>query len=361
MGNPAARLGDMHTCPMVTGMVPHVGGPVSGPGVPTVLIGGMPAAVAGDMCVCAGPPDVIAKGSSGVMIGGKPAARMGDQTAHGGVIVIGCPTVLIGEVGSATMTSSPCEDSKVADMSHIEKMASSIKQSDVPHAVLNELGGWGGIAAGLVTAGVVLGAIALAPEILVGSVIVAAVGEVATIAGVAMSGYQIGEGIGHLANFYNDTAEASTCQALTNASKDFEQGVAKLGIGGVNVVMGAGDIQKAEKVKIAKAFYAESGFSDAKTLSHMEGINFSKDVEVVTLKEGTVVTQWVEDGKVGNYFTSVENGEAKNLGINFDNRSQVSFKLKEDAFALKSTAADYKGYPGGGTQYFSPSCSGQFK
>jgi uncharacterized Zn-binding protein involved in type VI secretion len=92
----AARLTDMHTCPMVTGTVPHVGGPVSGPCVPTVLVGGLPAATVGDMCVCVGPPDTIAKGSATVLIGGKPAARMGDSTVHGGVIVSGIPTVMIG-------------------------------------------------------------------------------------------------------------------------------------------------------------------------------------------------------------------------------------------------------------------------
>jgi len=102
MGKPAARIGDMHTCPMVTGMVPHVGGPVSVPSVPTVLIGGAPAAVMGDICTCVGPPDTIIMGSSGVFIGGKPAARMGDPTAHGGVIVVGCLTVLIGETGSGS-------------------------------------------------------------------------------------------------------------------------------------------------------------------------------------------------------------------------------------------------------------------
>jgi uncharacterized Zn-binding protein involved in type VI secretion len=93
---PAARLTDMHVCPMVTGIVPHVGGPITGPGTPTVLIGSMPAAVVGDMCTCVGPPDVIVKGSATVLIGGKPAARMGDMTAHGGSIVLGLPTVLIG-------------------------------------------------------------------------------------------------------------------------------------------------------------------------------------------------------------------------------------------------------------------------
>jgi uncharacterized Zn-binding protein involved in type VI secretion len=96
---PAARVTDLHTCPMVTPgtpPVPHVGGPVIGPGASTVLIGGMPAAVVGDMCTCAGPPDTIVKGSSTVMLGGMPAARMGDQTAHGGVIVLGAPDVQIG-------------------------------------------------------------------------------------------------------------------------------------------------------------------------------------------------------------------------------------------------------------------------
>lgn len=96
---PAARITDMHTCPMVTGLVPHVGGPILPPGCPTVLIGFLPAARVGDMAMCVGPPDVIAKGSATVIIGNMPAARIGDQTAHGGVIVLGCPTVLIGETG----------------------------------------------------------------------------------------------------------------------------------------------------------------------------------------------------------------------------------------------------------------------
>ena len=92
----AARVGDMHVCPMVTGVVPHVGGPVLPPGTPTVMIAGMPAAKVGDMCLCIGPPDTISTGSGTVFIGGAPAARMGDSTAHGGTIVIGCPTVMIG-------------------------------------------------------------------------------------------------------------------------------------------------------------------------------------------------------------------------------------------------------------------------
>lgn len=93
---PAARITDMHVCPMVTGIVPHVGGPILPPGCPTVLIGGLPAARVGDMAVCAGGPDVIALGSFTVFIGGMPAARMGDMTAHGGAIVLGCVQVMIG-------------------------------------------------------------------------------------------------------------------------------------------------------------------------------------------------------------------------------------------------------------------------
>ena len=95
----AARLNDMHTCPMQTPgtpPVPHVGGPIIGPGEPTVLIEGMPAARVGDNAVCVGPPDVIASGSTSVLIGGMPAARMGDSTAHGGSISIGAPIVDIG-------------------------------------------------------------------------------------------------------------------------------------------------------------------------------------------------------------------------------------------------------------------------
>lgn len=96
---PAARIGDMHTCPMVTpGLppIPHVGGPIIGPGAPTVLISGLPAARVTDMCTCVGPPDTIAMGSTKVFIAKMPAARLGDTTTHGGSIVLGSPTVLIG-------------------------------------------------------------------------------------------------------------------------------------------------------------------------------------------------------------------------------------------------------------------------
>jgi uncharacterized Zn-binding protein involved in type VI secretion len=97
---PAARVTDMHTCPMVTVLVPHVGGPILPPGVPTVLIDFLPAATVTNMLTCVGPPDVIVKGSAGVFINYLPAARMGDLTAHGGVIILGSPTCMIGEIGS---------------------------------------------------------------------------------------------------------------------------------------------------------------------------------------------------------------------------------------------------------------------
>jgi uncharacterized Zn-binding protein involved in type VI secretion len=92
----AARVTDMHVCPMVTGLVPHVGGPILPPCCVTVMIGFLPAARVTDMATCVGPPDVIVKGSATVMIGRLPAARVGDMTAHGGSIVMGCPTVIIG-------------------------------------------------------------------------------------------------------------------------------------------------------------------------------------------------------------------------------------------------------------------------
>lgn len=95
-GMPAARITDMHVCPMVTGIVPHVGGPILSPSAPTVLIGKMPAAGMGSAAVCVGPPDTIVKGSATVLASKKPLARMGDTCSHGGTVVLGCVTVLVG-------------------------------------------------------------------------------------------------------------------------------------------------------------------------------------------------------------------------------------------------------------------------
>lgn len=94
---PAATLLMMHVCPMVDVLIPHVGGPIVGPGAPTVLIAGLPAARVTDQCVCVGPPDMIVTGSATVLIGGLPAAFMGSETAHGGTVVLGIPNVMIGE------------------------------------------------------------------------------------------------------------------------------------------------------------------------------------------------------------------------------------------------------------------------
>ncbi|AVF66792.1 TPA: DNA/RNA non-specific endonuclease [Vibrio parahaemolyticus] len=112
MGKPAAVIGSMHVCPKVTAKVPHIGGPVV-VGSPNVKIGGLPAARKGDKLVCVGPPDIVSEGASSVFINGKPAARMGDGTAHGGKIVIGNPTVLIGDsVGAGSGGSTPTPKTK---------------------------------------------------------------------------------------------------------------------------------------------------------------------------------------------------------------------------------------------------------
>lgn len=149
MGKPAARIGDMHVCPMVTVLVPHVGGPVVGPGCPTVLIGGMPAAVMGDMVTCTGPPDTIMLGSSGVMIGGKPAARMGDICAHGGTIILGCFTVLIGETSSGGAgggnASASAEGSSSGNASSITNSAQLVNALN-NNALLNAASAGDGLA-----------------------------------------------------------------------------------------------------------------------------------------------------------------------------------------------------------------------
>ncbi len=126
MAGPAATIGSMHTCPMVTGTVPHVGGPVIGPGVPTVLIGGKPAAVMGDTVTCAGPPDTIVQGEATVLIGGKPAATVGSMTAHGGVITVGEPTVLIGTGGSGASATMSVKRIPFPKITYTSKVLASV-------------------------------------------------------------------------------------------------------------------------------------------------------------------------------------------------------------------------------------------
>jgi uncharacterized Zn-binding protein involved in type VI secretion len=141
---PAARLTDNHLCPMQTPAVvpiPHVGGPIVGPGVPNVLIEGMPAAVVGDMCICVGPPAAIVNGSTGVLIAGRAAARLGDPTAHGGSIVgPGAVTVIIGEMGSGnakSVVAAPASGERDKDST-----AESTKSSWI-EIQMNDRGGFG--------------------------------------------------------------------------------------------------------------------------------------------------------------------------------------------------------------------------
>ncbi len=140
MPGPAATLTSMHVCPMVTGYVPHVGGPVTGPGVPTVLIGGKPAAVMGDMCTCVGPPDTIVQGEATVLIGGKPAATMGSMTAHGGSITVGEPTVLIGTGAGAATAISPVSKIPFPKINTLQKFKASVvgKAADLKEAIANQ-------------------------------------------------------------------------------------------------------------------------------------------------------------------------------------------------------------------------------
>ncbi|MGK0365070.1 MAG: putative Zn-binding protein involved in type VI secretion [Saprospiraceae bacterium] len=150
----AARLSDMHICPMQTPAVvpiPHVGGPIVQPSAPTVLIGGMPAACAGAMCTCIGPPDVILPATTGararVLVNKLPLAAMGDMTAHGGTIIIGCPTVLIG-TGGVSIPSLP--DIEIPDVAALaDEIASTTQALQDEQAELEELleDGMGGDAA----------------------------------------------------------------------------------------------------------------------------------------------------------------------------------------------------------------------
>lgn len=141
MPGPAATVGSMHVCPMCSGYVPHIGGPVIGPGVPTVLIGGKPAAVMGDMCTCAGgPPDTIIQGEATVLIGGKPAATVGCMTAHGGTVTVGEPTVLIGTGTSAATAIAPIKRIPFPEISNLLKTVASLtgRRTQLNEAIANQ-------------------------------------------------------------------------------------------------------------------------------------------------------------------------------------------------------------------------------
>ncbi|WP_420382713.1 PAAR domain-containing protein [Novosphingobium sp.] len=140
---PAARLTDMHACPMITGVAPHVGGPILPPCEATVLTGGLPQARVGDMLTCVGPPDVIAMGSLTVLVGGQPAARMGDLTAHGGSIILGLPTVMIGDAGSGTVAATSFAEAQ-ASMGPVGIEGPAGDQAETAKAMI--AAGWKGMA-----------------------------------------------------------------------------------------------------------------------------------------------------------------------------------------------------------------------
>jgi uncharacterized Zn-binding protein involved in type VI secretion len=233
---------------MVTGIVPHVGGPILPPGAPTVLIDFLPAATVTTMATCVGPPDMIVMGSTGVMINFLPAARLGDPTVHGGVIVLGSFTCIIGETGSP----SP------------------------------GMGGMGAVMAGLAMAG---------------SDVLSAVASAYSTPGSASS-----------------SANASP-SPLTSTPQ--------------------------EKLEIAKAFYNQTGWSEEKISNHLRGIDFNKPVEVVTLKPGDVVKQWVDPkAGIGNYFDA--DAQPEELGLypaSAVPRELKTFVVSKETKVLKSTAA----------------------
>ncbi|OED46942.1 hypothetical protein AB832_00720 [Flavobacteriaceae bacterium (ex Bugula neritina AB1)] len=129
MPGPIATIGSMHVCPMCSGTVPHVGGPVSGPGAPNILINGKPAALMGDMCVCVGPPDVIAQGAPSVFFNGVPVACQGDMTAHGGVISQGEPNVIIGTAVPVPPVTMPAKKIPFPKITLINKVMGNAKEA----------------------------------------------------------------------------------------------------------------------------------------------------------------------------------------------------------------------------------------
>ncbi len=139
-GKPIATVTSMHVCPMCSGTVPHVGGPVSGPGAPNVLINGKPAALMGDMCVCAGPPDTIAQGEATVLINGTPVATMGSMTAHGGSIVQGDPTVLISPATPNTKVTMTVEEIPFPEIRIVDRVGALFKgkSDDLKKAEANQ-------------------------------------------------------------------------------------------------------------------------------------------------------------------------------------------------------------------------------
>jgi len=129
MPGPVITIGSMHVCPMCNGTVPHVGGPVTGPGAPNILINGKPAAVMGDMCTCVGPPDVIVQGEASVLFNGVPAVAMGAMTAHGGTITVGEPNVIIGSNAPSPSVTMPLSQIPFPKITLVNKILGNTKEA----------------------------------------------------------------------------------------------------------------------------------------------------------------------------------------------------------------------------------------
>jgi len=138
MPGPVITIGSMHVCPMTTGTVPHVGGPVTGPGAANILINGKPAAVLGDMCTCAGPPDVIAQGEASVFFNGVPAVCVGAMTAHGGSITVGEPNVMIGSSSPDQMLTLPKHEIPFPKITIKDKMLAAVSGNSLKKAQENQ-------------------------------------------------------------------------------------------------------------------------------------------------------------------------------------------------------------------------------
>lgn len=130
-GKPIATIGSMHVCPMVSGLVPHVGGPITGPGAPNVLINGKPAALMGDMAVCVGPPDVVAQGNPSVLINGVPVVCQGDLTAHGGVVMSGEANILISTATPTPQATMPLSEIPFPEIGLVEKLGAALNSDTV--------------------------------------------------------------------------------------------------------------------------------------------------------------------------------------------------------------------------------------
>lgn len=238
---PAARLTDNHTCPMVTGTVPHVGGPIVSPGCPTVLIGHLISARVTDMLICTGPPDVIVKGSPTVIIGGQMAARIGDLTAHGGVIVQGEPTVIIGDSGGGGGGGA----GDIASMSLEDKMLAAIQYANLPQAVLAQLGDLRVLVGSILAVSAILGLLALTGFGAVAEVVAGAL----LLTGAFLSGRQIGNGLVAMADFVRLSESAKNTDDLKRAGARFGDAVAEIGVGSVGTalsIVGARGLSGAE-------------------------------------------------------------------------------------------------------------------